>query len=274
MNRKGALFLSALLLVLEISTFSSLGATVGNASIVGVKPGDFNEYRYAVTLFSNDTYAMLSTQPDYQWLSTIDTCRVLVENISGANITAQFIYTFKNGTKETIIRWADFATNLVSDSEVANGYFMALNGTTFNETLAGSHLARESASIEAGSYLGAKVEVRHLSGGFVNGTLTWPINGTEHALLYNYTVDIYLNNSTGTLLEYTETVSNKNGTYFSVMTLHGIVVQSSAIPQFPLLLILLILMAAIVSVAAIILVAMAYRKKVGADPKVDLKSNK
>ena len=271
MNRKEALFFSALSLVLEISTFNSLGATVGNAPIVGVKLGDFNEYSYAVSLFSNDTYAMLSTQPDYQWLSTIDTCRVSVENISGANITAQFVYTFKNGTKETITRWADLATNQVSDSEVAHGYFMALNGTIFNETLARSHM---SASMEVRSYLGESVEVRHISGGFVNGTVTWPINGTEHALLYNYTLDMYLNNSTGTLLEYTETASNKNGTYFSVMTLHGIIVQSSAIPQFPLLLILLVITAAIVSVAAIILVAMAYRKKVCADPKVDLKSNK
>jgi hypothetical protein len=263
LNRKEALFLSALLLVLEMFAFKSVGATGGNSSIVGVKRGDFNEYSYTVTLFSNDTNAMLSTQPDYQWLSTVDTCRVLVVNISGANITAQFIYTFKNGTRDTITRWADLATNQVSDSEAAHGYFMALNSTIFNETLARYYL---SASMETRSYLGATVEVRHTSGGFVNGTITWPINGTEHALLYNYTLDIYLNNSTGTLLEYTETASNKNGIYFSEMTSHGIVVQSNVLPQFPLLSILLILTAAIISVAAILLVAMAYRRKVRDQP--------
>jgi hypothetical protein len=261
LNRKEGLFLSALLLILEMFAFKSVGATGGSSSIVWVKPGDFNEYSYDVTLFSNDTNAMLSTHPEYQWLSAIDTCRVLVENVSGTNITAKFIYTFKNGTTDTITRWADVATNQVSDSEAAKGYFIALNSTIFNETL-------------TRAYLGANMEVRHLSGGFVNGTLTWPINGTEHTLLYNYTLDYYVNNSTGTMLEYTETISNKNGTSFSEMTSHIIVVQSNVFPEFPLTLILLILIAAIILMAAILMVAMAYKRKVRDHPEVDLRKPK
>ena len=238
MNRKGVLCLSALLLILEMFAFKSVGATGGGSSIVWVKPGDFNEYSYNVTLFSNDTNTMLSTDPEYQWLSTIDTCRVLVENVSGTNITAQFIYTFKNGTTDTTTRWTDVATNLVSDSEAGKGYFIALNSTIFNETL-------------TRTYLGAIMGVRHYNGGFVNGTLTWPINGTEHTLLYNYTLDYYVNNSTGTMLEYTETISNKNGTYFSEMTSHVMVVQSNVVPEFPPYLILPMLMTTTLLVATI-----------------------
>jgi hypothetical protein len=238
LNRKEALCLSALLLILEMFAFKSVGATGDSSSIVWVKPGDFNEYSYNVTLFSNDTLAMLSTHPEYQWRSSIDTCRVLVENVSGTNITAQFIYTFKNGTVDTITRWAEVATNLVSDSEAGKGYFVALNSTIFNETL-------------TRAYLGASMEVRHYNGGFVNGTLTWPINGTEHTLIYNYTLDYYVNNSTGTMLEYTETIINKNGTYFSEMTSHAIVVQSNIVPEFPPFLILPMLMTTILLVATI-----------------------
>lgn len=256
MNRKEGLFLSALLLILEMFAFMSIGATGGSSSIVWVKPGDFNEYSYNVTLFSNDTNAMLSTHPEYQWLSTIDTCRVLVQNVSGTNITAQFIYRFKNGTKDTITRWTDVATNQASDSEAAHGYFIAPNSTIFNETL-------------TRAYLGANIEARHLSRGFVNGTLTWPINGTEHTLLYNYTLDYYANNSTGTMLEYTETISNKNETYFTEMTSHIIVVQSNVLPEFPLTLILLTLIAAITLTAAILLVAMAHKRKARDHPTVD-----
>jgi hypothetical protein len=236
--------------------FKSVGATGGSSSIVWVKPADFNEYSYKVTLFSNDTNAMLATHPEYQWLSTIDTCRVLVENVSGTNITAKFIYTFKNSTTDTITRWADVTTNQVSDSEAARGYFIALNSTIFNETL-------------TRTYLGANIEARHLSGGFDNGTLSWSINGTEHTLLYNYTLDYYVNNSTGTMLEHTEIISNKNGTYFTEMTSHITVVQSNILPESPLTLILLTLIAATTLTAAILLVAMAYKRKARDHSTVD-----
>jgi hypothetical protein len=234
---RALLCLSALLLILEIFAFKPIGATDDSSSIVGVKSGDFNEYSYNVTLFSNDTTTMLSTHPEYQWLSSIDTCRVLVENVCGTNITAQFIYTFKNGTTDTITRWADPGRNQVSDSE-AGLYFFALNSTAFNETL-------------TRVYLGVSMEVLHYSGGFVNGTVMWPINGTVHTLIYNYTLDCYVNNSTGTMLEYIETVINKNGTYFSEMTSHVVVVQSSIVPEFSLSLILPLLMTTILLVATI-----------------------
>lgn len=217
---KTLLCLLALMLISGWFAYKSVGATGGGSPIVGVKPGDFNEYGYNVTMFSNDTSAMLSTYTDYQWLSTIDKCLVSVENVSSTKITAQFMYTFKNGTTDTITRWADVATNQVSDSEMALDYFVALNSTNFNETL-------------TRTYLGTNVNVNHISGDFINGTLTWPINGTQHTLIYNYTLDLYVNNSTGTLLEYTETMTNKNGTYFSTMTSNVTVVQSSIIPEFP-----------------------------------------
>jgi hypothetical protein len=231
------LCLSGLMLISGGFVFRPVGVAGGNSSIVWVKPGDFNEYSYNITLFSNDTNTMLSTQPEYLWLSSIDTCRVLVENVSGGNITAQFSYTFRNGTTDTITRWADVATNQVSDSE-ANLYFINSNSTIFNETV-------------TRTYLGSTLEVRHFSGGFINGTITWPINGTEHTLIYNYTLDYYVSNSTGTMLEYTEIVSNTNGTRFSRMTSHVIVVQSNIVPEFPFTIVLVMFMTILILLSVV-----------------------
>jgi len=140
-------------------TYKSIIVKGDTSSIVGVKPGDFNTYNYNATLFSNDTDLMLSTNPYYQWFSAIDSCQVLVENVSDTNITAQFLYMLRNGTTDVVTRWVDL-NNLASDSETAKGYFIALNSTNFNETL-------------TRTYVGVSREVGHLYGGFVNGTYVW-----------------------------------------------------------------------------------------------------
>lgn len=72
--------------------------------IVGVKIGDTNTYLYDVTLFSNDTSLCLYTNPTYNYYLPIDTAQMLVTNVSDTNITAQFIYYFKNGTTDTVTR--------------------------------------------------------------------------------------------------------------------------------------------------------------------------
>ena len=152
-------------------------------------------------------------------------------NVSDNNITVQFTYLYRNGTTDTTTKWVDVGTG-ASDSEAARGYFTALNATIFNVT-------------SLRTYLGVSREAGHLCAGFQNGTFVWSYNGTEHRLLYNYTLDHYADKVTGTLLEYTETISNRNETYFSEMTFHVVITQSNITTDFrPNLISLLPVMAA------------------------------
>jgi len=214
------LYSLACLLIINTIACNSTVIIRGTSPIVGVKPKDVNLYSYDTTLFSNETDPILSTHPNYQWFSSLRSCLLLVENVSDNNITAQFTYLYRNGTTDTTTKWVDVGTGLCSDSEAARGYFTALNATIFNVT-------------SLRTYLGVSREAGHLCAGFQNGTFVWSYNGTEHRLLYNYTLDHYADKVTGTLLEYTETISNRNETYYSEASCHVVITQSNIVTEFP-----------------------------------------
>lgn len=241
LKKNNPLYLVVLLVVTNAIACNSTAITRGTSPIVGVKPGDVSLYGYNVTLFSNETSPILSTHPYYQWFSSVHSCLVLVENVSDNNITAQFTYMYRNGATDTITRWVNLGIGGASDSEAAKGYFTVVNAT-FNETL-------------TKTYLGVDREAGHLFGGFL-GVLMWTYNETEYTLPYNYTLDFYADMLSGTLLEYTETISNRNGTYFSEMACHVIITQSNIVPESLPRLILPALM-----MAALLLAFLDYEKK-------------
>ena len=220
LGKNGLLHSLVCLLIINTIACSSIVIVSGTSPIVGVNPKDVNLYSYDTTLFSNETDPILSTQPYYQWFSSIHSCLLLVENVSDNNITVQFTYLYRNGTTDTTTKWVDVGTGYASDSEAARGYFTALNATIFNVT-------------SPRTYLGVSRETGHLYGGFQNGTLVWSYNGTERRLLYNYTLDYYADKVTGTLLEYTETISNRNETYYSEASCHVVITQSNIVTEFP-----------------------------------------
>jgi len=75
-------------------------------------------------------------------------------------------------------------------------------------------------------------------------------------MIYNYTLDYYADRFTGTLTEYTETISNKNGTYFSEITFHVIISRSNIIVEFSSFLILPLFM------IATLLAVIVYRRRI------------
>lgn len=206
------------MLILQVFIFKPV-ATVDDSLIIGVKPGDFNTYGYNVTLFSNGSSNEFSTFPGYQWFSSIDTLKVSVETVVDTNVTTEFSYTFNDSTVSNVTRWADLATGLASDGEIANGFLLGLNTTVFNETV-------------PRTYLGSIVQANHLNGGIQNARYILPINGTEHEWVFNYTLDLYVNNSTGTMLEKVDIFTNMNGTDFSEMIVDIVVIQSNVLPSF------------------------------------------
>lgn len=182
---------------------------------MGVKIGDTNTYLYDVTLFSNDTSLCLYTNPTYNYYLPIDTAQMLVTNVSDTNITAQFIYYFKNGTTDTVTRWSDM--NYISDWEMV--YFMPLNATGFNETV-------------ARTYVGTSRLVNRLFGDLGhNFTQMWEFNGTEYSWTYNFTVDYCWDNATGTLAEYTTIATSRNGEYYSEMAAHAVAIESNILSE-------------------------------------------
>jgi Dockerin type I domain len=207
--------LIALMLILQVFIIKPV-ATADDSSIVGVKPGDFNTYAYNVTLFSNDSSNDFLTFPAYQSLSPIDTLKVSVETVVDTNVTTEFSYTFKDGGVSNVTRWADLATGQVSDGEMANGFLLGLNTTPSNGTV-------------PRTYLGSIVQANHFSGEFQNAKVIWPIDGIEHEWVINYTIDLYVNNSTGTMLERVDTLTNMNGTDFSEMIADIVVIQSNVL---------------------------------------------
>lgn len=242
MKRNSPLYLVVLLIVTNVVACNSAAITRGTSPIVVVKPGDVSLYGYNATMFSNETNPILSTQPYYQWFSSVHSCLVLVENVSNNNITAQFTYMYRNGTTDTITRWIDLGAGGASDSEAARGYFTAVNAT-FNETL-------------TKTYLGVSREAGHLYGGFLNGTLMWTHNETEYSLTYNYTLDFWADMLSGTLLEYTETISNRNETYYSEASCHVLITQSNIVSEFAPRLILPAMI-----MAALLLALLDYEKR-------------
>jgi hypothetical protein len=211
-----------LLLVLGMmgtGVFHGCIAAFGEDSpIVGVKAGDANTYLYEIALVSNDTSLNLYTNPNCNYYLPMDTAEMLVTDVSNTNITAKFTYHFKNGTTDTVTRWSDL-THYISDWEMV--YFLPLNATGFNETV-------------TRTYVGTSRLVNHLYGDSGhNFTQMWEYNGIEYSWTYNFTSDYYWDNATGTLAEYTYVATCRNGTYYSEMSAHVVVIESNIIPRVP-----------------------------------------
>ena len=186
MNRR---ILLPLVFVLVVMLFSGVefASAEGN---VGVTVGQTADYTYAISGTVRDSNGSLTTSMPFNagYLETIT-----IQQVSGTNVTFQYVRDLLNGTEETGASWVDVSNGngtgffVIISANINAGDLLYPDWTNENQTSEGAPYVNETISMKYGD---ATIEVNHLN--------------------YTYTVEdqtcsenYYWEKSTGLMLKWT-----------------------------------------------------------------------
>jgi hypothetical protein len=227
-------------LISTILLFALVVAASAQTRTPGVSAGNTFTYSYTVNWNSNDPSATVPSElvsiNETQW------AEVSVTAVSGTNVTGTVTTHFKNGTETTNDGWVDVDTGdgntttlFISASLVPGDSIYTVspyNTWTINETVPRTYPS------------GAR-DTNH-----INTTAT---SSSSQGNL-SETTNLYYDQSTGALVEFSKAVSNQTGTYLTTYLEEMQITNSSVwtVPEFPTLTATLVTLIALTSVTVLI----------------------
>jgi hypothetical protein len=218
-------FISAFLLSAMVVT-----AAAAQERTVGVAEGDWFTYEIDASWNSTDPNAPFPPQAygDWETMNGTEWAKITIGEISGTNISLQYLSHFKNGTEETGDGYIDIDTG---DSANAAFTIIAAN-LDINDNLytSGNYSTWAINETITRTYPDGVRNTNHVNMTFGNA---WAVNETE--CHYYYYVNFYWDKETGMLVEDSFAESNQTGEYLTTWSVTSTIKDSSAwvIPEFP-----------------------------------------
>lgn len=157
------------------------------AGTVGVSEGDWFTYGFSFDYSSEDSEMEMPQDIPFDYLGGGGAIRFDVLEVSGSNVTGQFLVSFENGTEEIVTGWVDVATG---EGEFANWLISSgLDAGDYVYSSMMDEMINETVMLETETGM---IETSHIE---------YSMGETEGDTYYMFEVNMYWNRQTGVMLE-------------------------------------------------------------------------
>ncbi len=214
------------IVLLVLLTIASTPLVLGQTATVGVSPGDTFNYSYKINWDSTDPQAPVPAQ--YEELNSTQFIRITVITVTGSLINVDFTRHFNNGTEQTQNGDIDVNTQIL---EVPYSLLIIRADANPGEKIYpdGGHAILNDTSTRTYS-IGQVDTIRYIS--------------PDTAGTNSEKTEIYYSRANGVGVEYTSVSQETSGSSVTT-TRETLLISSWVIPEFPVIIVLLIILFAI-----------------------------